>query len=145
MENINFIYKDGKITSIMVDGVEYAPIEKKETKFKLGQEYLGGIIFHVDESGEHGLVAAKIDYFERIDWNDAMKTFPIGDWRLPTKKELNLLYEQREIVGGFATGRYWSSSEYDNSYAWIQNFSSGSQDNYGYQNYAYYVRAVRAF
>jgi hypothetical protein len=37
-----------------------------------------------------------------------------GDWYLPSKYELNLLYNQRNVVGGFAGGNYWSSSEYDN-------------------------------
>ena len=33
----------------------------EEPKFKVGQEYGGGIIFYVDKSGEHGLIAAKFD------------------------------------------------------------------------------------
>ena len=144
MENINFIYKDGKITAIMVDGVEYAPIEKKEPKFKLGQEYLGGIIFHIDESGEHGLVAEKSDYPKRLRWDDAMKIFPIGDWRLPTRDELNLLYEKKDIVGGFASYYYWSSSEYFNNYAWSQYFYGDSQYDEDEVN-TNSVRAVRTF
>jgi hypothetical protein len=34
---------------------------EKEPKFKVGQEHEGGIIFYVDSSGEHGLIAAKVD------------------------------------------------------------------------------------
>lgn len=33
----------------------------KEPKFKVGQEYGGGIVFYVDNSGEHGLIAAPFD------------------------------------------------------------------------------------
>ena len=131
--------------TVIIDGVEYAPIEKKEPKFEIGQEYLGGIIFHIDESGEHGLVAAKSDYFERLSWDNAMKIFPIGDWWLPTKEELNLLYKQKEIVGGFATDYYWSSSEDCSGYAWIQYFGNGYQNDDYYKDYTFYVRAVRAF
>ena len=34
-----------------------------------------------------------------------------GDWYLPSKVELNLLYNQNTVVGGFAGGNYWSSTE----------------------------------
>ena len=67
-----------------------------------------------------------------------------GDWYLPSKYELNLLYLQKAVVGGFANYVYWSSSEYVASSAWAQYFYNGAQssnDKYG----TYYVRAVRAF
>jgi len=67
-----------------------------------------------------------------------------GDWYLPSKAELNLLYRQKDIVGGFANDAYWSSTEGDSYYAWNQNF------NFSYQNdtikyFTLPVRAVRAF
>ena len=34
-----------------------------------------------------------------------------GDWYLPSKAELNLLYLQKNIVGGLANKFYWSSTE----------------------------------
>jgi len=67
-----------------------------------------------------------------------------SDWFLPSKDELNLLYQQKSVVGGFSTNYYWSSSEYDAFYAWFQNFLSGFQDGYG-KEYPGSVRAVRAF
>jgi hypothetical protein len=67
-----------------------------------------------------------------------------GDWYLPSKYELNLLYLQRTVVGGFADYVYWSSTEIDNGNAWRQNFPSGNH--YSANKYRdYYVRAVRAF
>ena len=39
----------------------------KEPKFKIGQEHEGGIIFYVDPSGEHGLIAARVDQGE-AEW-----------------------------------------------------------------------------
>ncbi len=69
-----------------------------------------------------------------------------GDWYLPSKDELNLLYVNKTAIGGFANNYYWSSSEGINSNydANIQYFLSGNQyyDNKGNANY---VRAVRAF
>jgi hypothetical protein len=67
-----------------------------------------------------------------------------GDWYLPSKYELNLLYIERARVGNFSTSYYWSSTETDNYRAWFQIFSSGNQTNYLKYN-TYYVRAIRAF
>jgi hypothetical protein len=68
-----------------------------------------------------------------------------GDWYLPSKHELNLLYLQKTVVGGVANGIYWSSTEYDDKYAWGQGFSSGSQSSNLGKEFAFYVRAIRAF
>lgn len=76
-----------------------------------------------------------------------------GDWYLPSKEELKLMWLNKSTIdatatanGGsaFASDAYWSSTEDDNYYAWGQLFTSGSQS---YRNkYATYrVRAVRAF
>lgn len=67
------------------------------------------------------------------------------DWYLPSKDELDSLYAQKEIVGGFTTGNnYWSSSEYSNEGAWNQNFGSGEQGPNGKFD-ARAVRPIRAF
>ncbi len=63
-----------------------------------------------------------------------------GDWYLPSKAELNLLYNQ----GGFAVGSYWSSTESGAGNAWLQHFNGGSQG-IDIKSYSLRVRAVRAF
>jgi hypothetical protein len=67
-----------------------------------------------------------------------------GDWYLPSIAELNLLYQQRSVVGGFTYWSYWSSSEYDGINAWDIDFGTGTLIYYG-KGSTYYVRAVRAF
>ena len=68
-----------------------------------------------------------------------------GDWYLPSKHELNLLYLQKTVVGGFSPVNYWSSSEFDNMNACIHNFGTGIPSSY-YKNYGLlYVRAIRSF
>jgi len=67
-----------------------------------------------------------------------------SDWYLPSKDELNKLYLNKTAIGGFAAAYYWSSSEYNNVYAWSQFFDNGGQASLT-KNLTYYVRAVRAF
>lgn len=72
----------------------------------------------------------------------------LGDWFLPSKAELDLMYDNLHNidtpVGGFADSYYWSSSEYDAGYAWSQFFYNGAQYSINKDNYRR-VRAVRAF
>jgi hypothetical protein len=156
----------------------------------IGQSYQGGIIFWLDDTGQHGLIAATADQSTSIQWYNgtnrytcttgdglyagAMNTAMIiatqmadnqtgnfaakvcadysvtvsgvtyGDWYLPSKYELNLLYAQKTAVGGFASASYWSSTEDGNDYAWGQYFDGGYQYGSG-KNFKYYVRAIRAF
>ncbi|MBZ0243062.1 MAG: DUF1566 domain-containing protein, partial [Bacteroidales bacterium] len=66
------------------------------------------------------------------------------DWYLPSKDELNKLYQSRVLIGGFAVEWYWSSSEVSNLIAWGQDFRNGYQSYY-YKDGPHHVRAVRAF
>ena len=67
-----------------------------------------------------------------------------GDWYLPSKFELNLLYLQKTVVGGFAGNYYWGSTEYNTTNAWLQLFTIGYQAGIP-KDYPYYVRAIRSF
>ena len=80
-----------------------------------------------------------------MNWHEAIvacKKLGPG-WRLPTKDELNMLYENKEEIGGFANNFYWSSTEFDNDFAWVQFFGNGYQSGGNKSNF-FYVRAVRA-
>jgi hypothetical protein len=163
-------------------------------KVSIGQSYGGGIVFYVDESEQHGLIAATRDQNQRsgncwlikkyvtsdyetigatkdglyagkintkliIDYEDARSSAAqicanyegggYRDWYLPSKYELNLLYKQKKVVGGFEDWGYWSSTECTSRSAWFQDFTSGyltsggqyTDDKLSAQN----VRAVRAF
>ncbi|MFD3394456.1 hypothetical protein U0R10_07485 [Aquirufa sp. OSTEICH-129V] len=70
-----------------------------------------------------------------------------GDWYLPSKYELNLLYLNRNIVGNFASDIYWSSTEYDDEEAWTINFNtrSGSAESKSDKSSKNRVRAIRNF
>ena len=79
-----------------------------------------------------------------MNWDDAMKACAdLGDgWRLPTRLELLLMYNNQDELGGFAFNYYWSSTENDNYHAWKQSFSNGNQSN-NVKNFTFYVRAIR--
>jgi hypothetical protein len=122
----------------------------------IGESYGGGKVFWVTSDGLHGLIAETIDQSTSSTWYTAQDKISQNsthstagklytDWRLPTTNELNLLYSQRITVGGFASASYWSSSEYDSTTAWNQNFDGGTQNYLTSKNHSIYVRAVRAF
>lgn len=67
-----------------------------------------------------------------------------SDWYLPSKDELNKLYQNKAAVGGFANDYYWSSSEDLSNDAWRQFFGFGFQ-NFTNKHFNARVRAVRAF
>ena len=69
-----------------------------------------------------------------------------SDWYLPSKNELTMLYLNRVVIGGFTPFNYWSSTEFDDTYAWYQSFNANTsiEFNLAKTNPAN-VRAVRAF
>jgi hypothetical protein len=78
------------------------------------------------------------------DYSVTVAGVTYGDWYLPSRFELNLLYLQQNVVGGFTTGRYWTSTDFSLFYTCYQAFSDGFQSNFN-KNSTYYVRAIRAF
>jgi len=200
-------------------------------KYKVGDFAQGGIVFWLDDSGEHGLVCAKEDYAELVMWDTQFKTIdegfksptpekPLvlalgdgpfsgeantiiiiaalgfgdgrpyaanvcnelqvtehsityGDWYLPSREELNLMYKNRKLIdrvalenggglfyqkGTYTTvgNSYWTSTEsYDRTdktavvthSAWIHNFKKGGKS-FQIPSRKYMlcsVRAIRAF
>ena len=159
--------------------------------YSVGDFAHGGIVFWVDETGQHGLVCAKEDQSTGIQWyngsyttvnavrdgigagmynteriiaNQGVGSYAAqlcanyqgggyGDWYLPSKAEVNLMYQNKTVIdatatvnggSGFVSADYWSSTENDSGNAWVQGFGFGGQiyDNKFFTNR---VRAVRAF
>ena len=46
------------------------------------------------------------------------------DWRLPTKEELLIVYNNRNLIGSFKDGYYWSSTTYGSDGVFV-DFSNG--------------------
>ena len=118
-------------------------------------EELGGYIIEVSTSGKHGIVAARLDQgtsnwyntinlYSNPDNHDAAGA-EFKDWRMPTYRELNIIYENKFEVGRLTEAYYWSSAEYDVNGAWLQDFSNGNQYNASKSGISSNVRAVRTF
>lgn len=114
----------------------------------------GAIYAGISPDTDEPLYAAPAAATGVYNWNRAaeycaaMRIHGPQGWRVPTKDELNLLYNNRDGIGGFDTsgsdhgGWYWSSSEVDPDFAWAQRFSDGEQY-YNLRNYVSSVRCVR--
>jgi hypothetical protein len=171
-----------------IEGITYSDvITYVRPSVYIGQELEGGIVFYIDETGEHGLVAALED-LGQFEWGCngisisgidgqaigtglqntleivagcsetpiaasealAYESEGYSDWYIPSKDELQEMYNtignggSEGDIGGFGNGVYWSSSEFNNNYAWYVNFNDGVTF-YSYKGYPYRVRVIRAF
>ena len=85
------------------------------------------------------------EYERLLNWYDGMMYCSLlviddkCDWRLPTKDELNEIYNSEDDL---ECDYYWSSTEYNSHNAYGQGMAYGGQDYYG-KKYTGYVRAVR--
>jgi len=144
----------------LLTGLMLVSLPALSSAVTVGDEYGGGIVFSVDASGQHGLIAAKSDMPGHssgipegfFTWKDAQLVCKhcvsngYSDWFLPNKEQLQQLYLHKSAVGVFAAtyNFYWSSSEGDADHAWFQFFLNGYQ-NLDYKTVINRVRAVRAF
>ena len=81
----------------------------------------------------------------KMNWYDAKSACEdLGDgWRLPEINEFKILYKNKDKIGGFAVGKYWSSTEKSSGFAWKMNFASGLPGSRGKKSEKFFVRAIR--
>lgn len=132
-------------TTNQSEGVEWYNGKFKATGTPEGEMNQGikntdAIISVQKADNPNGKFAAKLcaDYSVTVDG----QTY--DDWYLPSKYELNLLFQKHEKVGGFDERYFWSSNEVDSLEAWLQSFYDGRQLNVSKSDQNY-VRAIRAF
>ena len=121
---------------------------KELTKLSIGQSYNGGTIFYIDGTGNHGLIVLDKAIWVGTGrgpigtWYEAIGAISHleGNWRLPSKDELNLLRLNKNVlkrvmrynasgqpIGDEVNGIYWSSTESYNNTAWTVSFTDGEQ------------------
>ncbi|MDR1901422.1 MAG: DUF1566 domain-containing protein [Treponema sp.] len=134
-----------KIPGFVADTVKALP----KPVYKIGDAGPGGGIVFFAEGGTYMEVSGLLG---NTSWSEALtlarnyKGCGYSNWRLPTRSELNFVYQnlRAKNIGNLGDSWHWSSSVYDSNGAWHQRFSDGYQGNFG-KNSAYSVRAVRAF
>ena len=135
--------------------VEVAAISKTNSVNTFYAE-LGGYVIEVNSDGSHGLVVAMQDQGVS-NWYEANNLLSnasfhdtngakFKDWRLPAKRELNLMYGVYTNGNGanLNDNYYWSSTQNGYSSAVVRSFGNGNQYN-GNKGGTFDVRAVRAF
>jgi hypothetical protein len=72
------------------------------------------------------------DFPQKMNWSDADSSCKeLGEgWRLPTIEELDIIYQNKSVIGGFENQFYWSSniqtlSIGDITFAFKKSFSNG--------------------
>ena len=149
---------DGTVGFYYYNGSSWAEVAATSKTYAVNTFYaeLGGYVIEVNSDGTHGLVVAMQDqgtsnWYEADDLlsnasNHDTNGAKFKDWRLPTKRELNLMYLVYSTGNGayLNNNYYWSSTEAFSEHACAQDFYDGVQydDN---ELYPYDVRAVRAF
>ena len=102
------------------------------------------------------MYATPLDAPLTMKWKDAVSyakkldAHGHNDWHLPTKGELNVLFNNRAAIGGFNTGGsvpagwYWSGKQDTIWSSWARRFSDGYQNTYtmGNRSSVRYVRRV---
>lgn len=139
------------------DGTKWNSMSAAPVVHTIGESFGGGIVFFVTTDGLHGLIAETVDQGILCTWwnaQDAVSTNAnhsaagklFTDWRVPTKNELNLMYSQKNLIGGFVSSNYWSCNEGTSTYAWYRDFTNlNSGFSSGNKDFPIYVRAVRSF
>ena len=149
---------DGTVGFYYYNGSSWSEVAATSKTYSVNTFYaeLGGYVIQISPNGKHGLVVAMQDQGVST-WYEANELLSnasnhdadgeeFSDWRLPTKRELSLIYAKRVQVGGFAGANYWSSTENDSDKAWYSNFNfnSNTQSN-TIKATTSRVRAIRAF
>ena len=161
-DNFDYIGKTGAFWSVS----EYNPELGKERQINnslrnvilsYSQKRQGSSVRCIKDNEEiiTGIKLGNLEVFKKdigeFSFNDAMLECAKigGGWRVPTKEELNQLFENKETIGHFTDGFYWSATLMDDTVvigsAWGQRFSDGFQ-NHGPRsnNYKNYIRPVRS-
>jgi len=123
----------------------------------LGATYQEGLVFWLDETGQHGKVCAFYDQSASATWYDVLDIcaayssgtvapFIYDDWFLPSSNDLILMYNNLKLnnLGSFSNSFYWSFEAFNETEAYYVNFGNGNIA-YGDKNANYKVRAIRDF
>ena len=123
--------------------------DKLRGLYKIHEGPAGGLVFMQHDDGTY--VECWIqDESKKMNWDYArehVKKIDHGrynDWSLPTKDELDSMYDNKDRIGNFHPAFYWSDTEFSGLSAWLRSFSSGIP-NYTGKSLNSRVRVIRRF
>jgi len=122
-----------------VDSIRWAASNTKTgtVNYGLGGGYINSLLIYANQASVDGNpFAASVC----MNYSGAS----LGDWYLPNSVELNLLYSQKDVVGGFSPVKYWSSNENSDNTAWVKSFWNGSELS-ELKSASYKIRPIRKF
>lgn len=129
---------------IYTDGTRSEELDQSKT--------IAGILCNVTDT--HEIAIMPVESEERLNFNKAQQFCQSAGGRCPTIDELTGIFLNKDKINASleAAGLpklkeswYWSSTEYNNYYAWTLRMSDGRRDWYSETNYNPYVRPVLAF
>lgn len=135
---------------ICAAGSAYPPCKADMTNAQIGDTCDDGSKFlgsHPNFSWQ-GFYAADADQSGGTTWDIALTlcgnlvAHGHDDWYLPSLIELQHLYANKSLIGGFNTDPHWSSGKDSTGGGWMQNFDSGTLELRS-KNQNYDVRCVR--
>ena len=115
-------------------------VREAQIELQPGERY-AGLALDAEGHASHHLVLLPGEA-ENVSWQAAKDWAATAGGDLPTRQEQSLLFAN--LKSEFKPRWYWSGQEYDDdsSYAWIQYFRSGYQDD-DRKSFEGHARAVR--
>ncbi|MDR1903638.1 MAG: DUF1566 domain-containing protein [Treponema sp.] len=119
--------------------------------YLIGQTGPGGGIVVFYNNGRGMEVSGNLGEYSWEQAKSVARNYKGGgysNWRLPTKDELNLVYQNlgAKNIGDPGVNYHWSSSVDDDGDAWVRTFNDDYDQGYRYNNSGMCsVRAVRVF
>ena len=155
------VHTDGSILAYTNGNVKVCPVANDDGKTalspepKVGDKMPDGTVFAgISPDTNKPMYATPTDASLTMKFNEAQEyaakldAHGHKDWRVPTKAELNVLFNNRAAIGGFdvsgsyPAGWYWSASPGNKWDAWGQRFSGGYQNRHDKDSHSA-VRCVR--
>jgi hypothetical protein len=149
----SIVFNDESLMNTVTSPIVFEPVAVIDT-LTVGDTYEGGIIYKIDTTTNEVSIATSEDFSEDLslpDGLDAAKNSVIGgynDWNLPSRDELELLYNTignggpDGNIGGFSSSYYWSSFTFGANGGWAVDFSDGSLKS-KWEGLTYKIRFIR--
>ena len=129
---------------IYTDGTRSEELEQSKT--------IAGILCNVTDT--HEIAIMPVESKERLNFDEAQQFCQSAGGRCPTIDELTGIFLNKDKINAALKAAnlpelkeswYWSSTEYNYSYAWGLRMSDGHRGWSNKSNLNYYVRPVLAF